>query len=98
MADHFVFENERRNFAKLVYLNAANNHFIKLLLMIMSMRKPNKNIAAIAQKISKSSSKSEVYPPIITVVSPLTILFGGPSGSTIVSPIRQAGILFISTV
>ena len=38
------------------------------------------------------------YPPIITVISPFTILSGGPSDSRIVSPNRQAGRLLINTV
>lgn len=37
-------------------------------------------------------------PPIKTVKSPLTILFGGPNASKTVSPIREAGRLLISTV
>jgi hypothetical protein len=36
--------------------------------------------------------------PMITVGHPIAILFGGPSGSMIVSPIRDAGRLLISTV
>ena len=39
-----------------------------------------------------------IYQPISTVGSPLTILFGGPMASVIVSPIRAAGILQIITV
>src|SRR4051812_31912720 len=35
---------------------------------------------------------------MITVVSPLTILFGGPTASNTVSPNRQAGRLLMSTV
>ena len=38
------------------------------------------------------------YPPIITVGSPLVILFGGPTASKIVSPCRAAGIPAIITV
>jgi hypothetical protein len=38
------------------------------------------------------------YPPIITVASPFVIVFGGPTASSIVSPIRAAGKFATITV
>jgi len=35
---------------------------------------------------------------MITVGSPIVILLGGPTGSTMVSPARQAGMLLMRTV
>ena len=43
-------------------------------------------------------NKLKYYGPIMTVISPLAILFGGPMASRIVSPMRHAGRLFIITV
>lgn len=50
------------------------------------------------RKGEERRDNSDCHPPIWTVGQPLTILFGGPSASTTVSPIRQAGSPFITTV
>lgn len=38
------------------------------------------------------------HPPMTTVGHPMAILFGGPTASTIVSPMRQADSLLMKTV